>query len=128
MHDIIFAKEIPYSGKESGGAADLKSFLANPNPLSALNQDMSLSDRLSFDLTDLGWRLVQTPINNPGSPYTPPGAPSQTAFCASGSQALIGIDPNLLRDLQNGSTLSPSTQTLNANEIAPSRSDISNIL
>ena len=38
MHDIIFAKDIPYNGKESGGASDLKSFLENPNPLAALGQ------------------------------------------------------------------------------------------
>ena len=48
---------------------------------------------------------------------------SQTAFCASGSQSLVGVDANLLRDLQNGSSLSAgnrSTEILNIDEITPS--------
>ncbi len=65
IHDILFSKDIPYNGKSNPTNGNLKAFLSNPTPFSSLTNGLTLSDRLSFDLADSGWQLV-----NPDKPQT----------------------------------------------------------
>lgn len=92
MHDIIFSKELPYSGNIGSSANSTANNLSNflravgQNGLSALSDPLSFSDRLSFDLADAGWKLP----NNTSSGAVP--IPSFTPLCATGITAISGLD------------------------------------
>ncbi|MFZ4461005.1 MAG: hypothetical protein ACOYN2_00160 [Patescibacteria group bacterium] len=56
----------------------------------------TLTDRLSYDLTDSGWRLVSADAPAKDIPITSTGA-----LCASGTTTIAGIDPGLINDLNS---------------------------
>lgn len=60
IHQIIFSKDIPYVGTPNSSAQSVNNFfLSSQAMLEGLKTGMSLSDRLSQDLADSGWKLVQ---------------------------------------------------------------------
>jgi hypothetical protein len=95
IHDVIFAKDIPYTGTPNTSATSLGSFFASPLALTeGLSQGATLDDRLSRDLADAGWRLNQPTGSSSGAQ-----TPTLAALCASGT-LLGGMDAGLLADLQ----------------------------
>jgi hypothetical protein len=94
IHDIIFSKELPYTGSPNNSKNSVGAFFANPprSIIEGLAQWASLTDRLSRDLADAGWQLP-----TPTKP-TATGTVLDPA-CASGSSSLGGLDSNLLNDL-----------------------------
>jgi hypothetical protein len=98
IHDIIFSKELPYTGSPNNSKNSVGAFFANPprSIAEGLTQWASLTDRLSRDLADAGWQLPTTASN----PITSTATGTVLApACASGSSSIGGLDSNLLNDL-----------------------------
>ena len=98
IHDIIFSKELPYTGSPNNSKNSVGAFFANPprSIVEGLTQGASLTDRLSRDLADAGWQL---PVSTSPTSVTSTGTINLAPACASGSSSLGGLDNNLHNDL-----------------------------
>ncbi len=97
IHDIIFSKDLPYTGTANTSAQSVGNFFSSSQAaIEGLTQGASLTDRLSRDLTDAGWKLVQP---KSGASTSTGSAVSLAALCASGAIVLTGVDANLINDL-----------------------------
>lgn len=97
IHDIIFAKDLPYTGSPNNSKNSVGAFFSNPprSIIEGLTQGASLTDRLSRDLTDAGWRLPPTALPT----TTGTGTNFIGTACSSGSSSIGGLDANLMNDL-----------------------------
>jgi hypothetical protein len=60
IHSVIFSREVPYEGTPNLSAQSVKNFLSNPLAgIDPIRRSFMLTDRLSKDLADSGWKLVQ---------------------------------------------------------------------
>lgn len=88
VQDIIFSKDLPYDGRVNTSATSIGAFLSNTSNIAlGLEEGGSLTDRLSFDLADAGWRLA-TPTR---STATGSIAEEFTPLCAAPPK-LAGLD------------------------------------
>lgn len=103
IHDIVFSRDIAYNGRPNSSLMDLRGLIGNSSPYSGLS---GLTDRLSYDLADSGWRLI-----NPDTPSKDTIATSTGALCASGTTIIDGIDPNLINDLNSQTQIGTSSNS-----------------
>ncbi|MDD2744992.1 MAG: hypothetical protein PHU93_00470 [Candidatus Gracilibacteria bacterium] len=116
IHDIIFSKEVPYEGTANLSAESVKNFLSNPSfAATAMAQGFTLTDRLSYDLADSGWKLAQMGPAVPNT-TTPVIATSTGELCAIDENTIGGVDEALLNDLNSQARLGTNTNSQGGGE------------
>lgn len=110
IHNVIFSREVPYEGTPNLSAQSAKNFLSNPLAgIDPLRRDFVLTDRLSKDLADSGWKLVQEASWE--TTILPENTTSTGALCATQENTIQGLDAGLIADLATQSYLGTSTES-----------------
>lgn len=110
VHNVIFSREVPYEGTPNLSAQSAKNFISSSTAdFEPIRRGFELTDRLSRDLADSGWRLVQPdPVDTASVPEK---VPSIAEACATQENTIKGLDPGLISDLETQSYLGTSTES-----------------
>lgn len=115
VHAVIFSKDIPYEGTANMSAQSAKNFFSSPQQaFEDMNQGFDLTNRLSRDLADSGWKLIQQgPANDPVGPK----GTSLSEICAASGSTIKGLDSGLIDDLQSQTYLGNNTGTQGSGDL-----------
>jgi hypothetical protein len=109
IHAVIFSSEVPYNGTPNQSKQSSANFISNSQTYgSTPRTGFEITDTTADDLAASGWTLVP-PAGGTGA--TDPKVPSVSEACAASGNTLLGVDPELIDDLQSQTYLGSNSSS-----------------